>query len=96
MSVGARYRLIFDAPGDPHPVTPPDVDFRSLADALAAAWTTNTFGGQLLGDTCGLLRVMNGEDLRRAFERLRTLESECPNADEVGCARQVLREMGLA
>ena len=95
MNVEAGYRLIFDAPRDSRPAMPYEGDFRTLVDALAAAWVNNTFDGQLVGVTRGALPVMSGEDVRRAFERLRALEGECPNADEVSCARQVLREMGL-
>jgi hypothetical protein len=38
---------------------------------------------------------MGEEDLRRAFERLRAIESECPGGNVIACAERVLREMGL-
>ncbi len=38
---------------------------------------------------------MNEEDLRRAFERLRTIESERPDDNKINCAGRVLREMEL-
>jgi hypothetical protein len=38
---------------------------------------------------------MSEEDLRRAFARLRAIESECPGSDKIGCVALVLREMGL-
>jgi hypothetical protein len=38
---------------------------------------------------------MSEEDLRRAFERLRAIESECPGGNVVACAERVLRELGL-
>lgn len=38
---------------------------------------------------------MGEEDLRRAFERLRAIESECPGGNVIAWAERVVRELGL-
>jgi len=95
MSRETRYRLAFNAPADLHADTTTHGDFQTLAGALAAAWAHDTSGGRPLGITCGGLPVMGEEDLRGAVERLRAIESECPDSGKIGCAAQVLRELGL-
>ena len=95
MSKEAKYRLIFNAPEAVNHDTPSIGDFQSLAGALAAGWTNDISGGRSLSIICGGLAVMREEDLRRAFGRLRAIESECPDNNKIVCAAQVLREMGL-
>ena len=95
MSKETRYRLVFNPSGDPHADVPSNGDFLTLAGALTAAWDNDTSGGRALGVTYGGMPVMGEEDLRRAFERLRAIESQCPDGNKIGCAVQVLREMGL-
>lgn len=95
MSNGTRYRLAFNASGAPHADTISHGDFQTLAGALAAAWASHTSGCRPLSITCGGLPVMGEDDLRQAVERLRTVESECPENGKIGCAAHVLREMGL-
>lgn len=93
MSREAKYRLAFNAPGPPGPSS--SGVFQTLAGALIAGWAVNIFGGRSLGVTYGGLPVMCEEELRRAFERLYAVERECPGDNKIGCAEQVLREMGL-
>ena len=95
MSREAKYRLAFDAPGAPKLATTSSSDFQTLAGALIAGWGVNIFGGRCLGVTYGGLPVMCEEDLTRAFERLCAIEGECPGGNKIGCAEQVLSEMGL-
>ena len=95
MSRETRYRLAFMAPGAPDAGTPSGGDFQTLAVALSVGWSNDGSGGRSLGITCGGMPVMNEEDLRRAFERLRAIESECPGGNVIACAERVLREMGL-
>lgn len=95
MSNGTRYRLTFHAPGAPNADAISHNDFQTLAGALAVAGASETSGCRPLGITCGGLPVMREEDLRRAIERLRAVESECPDNGKIGCAAHVLREMGL-
>ncbi len=91
----AKYRLAFNAPRATNFDTPSRIDFQTLAGALTAAWANDTSGGRALAVTYGGMPVMGEEDLRRAFERLRAIEHECPGGNMIGCAGQVLREMGL-
>jgi len=95
MSNGTRYRLAFHAPGAPDTDAISHGDFQTLAGALAVAWASDTSGCRPLGITCGGLPVMGEEDLKQAIERLRAVESECPDNGKIGCAAHVLREMGL-
>ena len=95
MSRETKYRLTFGAPGARHADTPYGGDFQTLAGALTAAWANDASGGRAVGVTYGGLPVMNEEDLRRAFERLRDIKSECPDDNRINCAERVLREMGL-
>lgn len=95
MSKVAKYSLIFHAPGATNLDAPSNGDFQTLAGALTAGWENDISGGRSLGVTCGRLPVMGEEDLRRAFARLRAIEGECPDGNRIGCAGQVLREMGL-
>ncbi len=95
MSQEAKYRLAFNPPGDLHSDTPSGGVFQTLAGALTAAWASDTSGGRALGVTYGGMPVMGEEDLRWAVERLRAIESECPEDNRIRCAAQVLREMGL-
>ena len=95
MNRGAKYRLDFNAPGAPNPAPSSSGVFQTLAGALIAGWAINSSGGRSLGVTCGGLPVMCEEDLGRAFERLYAIEGECPDSNKVGCAEQVLRELGL-
>jgi hypothetical protein len=62
---------------------------------LTAGWANDASGGRTVGVTYGGLPVMNEEDLRRAFERLRAIEGECPDDNKINCAERVLREMEL-
>lgn len=91
----AKYRLDFNAPGASDPAPPSSVVFQTLARALIAGWEINDSGGRSFGITYGGLPVMREDDLRRAFERLHAIEGECPDGNKVGCAEQVLRELGL-
>ena len=95
MSKEAKYQLVFNSSGDLHADMPSNGDFLTLAGALTAGWANDASGGHSFGVTCGGMPVMGEEDLRRAFERLRAIESECPDNGKIGCAAQVLREMGL-
>jgi hypothetical protein len=95
MSREAKYRLAFSAPGAVNPDAPSGGDFQTLAGALTAGWTNDASGGRSHAITFGGMPVMREDDLRRAFERLRALESERPTDNKIGCAAQVLREMGL-
>jgi hypothetical protein len=91
-----RYRLFFNVPGDRDGDTPPNRDFQTLAGALAAAWANNTSGGHSLSITYSGLPLMGEEDLIWAIERLRAIECECPADGKIGCAVQVISEMGLS
>ena len=91
----AKYRLAFNAPGTIQADAPSGGDFQTLAGALAAAWANDVSGGRSFGVTFGGLPVLGEEDLRRAVERLRVIESECPEDGKIGCAARVLRELGL-
>ena len=95
MSRETKYRLTFSAPGTHHADAPYSGDFQTLAGALTAGWANDASGGRTVGLTYGGLPVMNEEDLRRAFERLRAIESECPEDNKINCAERVLREMEL-
>ena len=95
MSRETKYRLTFRAPGAPDDGTPSGGDFQTLAGALTMGWVNDGSGGRSLGITCGGMPVMGEDDLRRAFERLRAIESECPGGNVIACAERVLREMGL-
>ena len=95
MSREAKYRLAFIAPKSPEADAPSSGDFQTLAGALSMGWVNDSSGGRSLGIRCGGLPVMGEEDLRRAFELLRAIESECPGGNMIACAERVLREMGL-
>ena len=83
------------APGTADAGTPSGGDFQTRAGALTMGLVNDGSGGRSLGITFGGMPVMNKEDLRRAFERLRAIESECPGGNVIACAERVLREMGL-
>jgi hypothetical protein len=95
MKSETRYRLVFKAPDALDAGATSGGDFQTLAGALSMGWLNDGSGGRSLGITCGGMPVMNEEDLRRAFERLRAIESECPGGNVIACAERVLREMGL-
>jgi trehalose 6-phosphate synthase/phosphatase len=95
----ARFRLPgpghFRAPKDLEADTSSGGDFQTLAGALTVAWANDSSGGRALAITCGGLPVMGEDELRRAFEHLRVVESECAGGNLIACAERVLREMGL-
>ena len=95
MSREAKYGRTFRAPGALDDGTPSGGDFQTLAGALTTGWVNDGSGGRSLGIKCGGLPVMGEENLRRAFERLRAIESECPGGNMIACAERVLMEMGL-
>ena len=95
MSREAKYRLTFRAPRDLEADTSSGGDYQTLAGALTVAWANDNSGGRSLAITCGGLPVMGEEDLKRAFEHLRAVESECVGGNLIACAERVLREMGL-
>ena len=95
MSREAKYRLTFRAPKDLAADTSSGGDFQTLAGALTVAWANDSSGGRSLAIKCGGLPVMGEEDLRRAFEHMRAIESECVGGNIIACAERVLREMGL-
>jgi hypothetical protein len=95
MSRETKYRLAYNAPGAADGGSPSGGDFQTLAGALTLAWVNEGAGGRSLGITCGGMPVMGEDDLRRAFERLRAIESECPGDNLIACAGRVLRQMGL-
>jgi hypothetical protein len=95
MSRETKYKIAFRAPGAVDAGTQSSGGFLTLAGALSMAWVNDGSGGRSLGITCGGMPVMGEEDLRRAFERLRAIESECPGGNVIACAERVLRELGL-
>ena len=86
MNKETRYRLASGASVYARAEVSSHGDFQTLAGALAAAWANAAAGARPLGITCGGLPVMSEEDLRRALERLRAVESECRGDNRIGCA----------
>lgn len=95
MSRATKYRLAFSAPGAVNDEAPYSGDFQTLAGALTAGWASEASGSRVLRVTYRGLPVMSEDDLSRAFELLRAIESECPGDNRINCAERVLREMGL-